>query len=150
MKSLGLIFKSDLAATEHQSFHNFVHFVGALLGKKRSKRSILLEEFDPQDVTMAAMCVLAKMGNVSGTLFEDKNKKEPPLIGSLLTQAVTDVGRPKDKPQKWTAYFNANKGLNYVMSHLATSVSGWKEEWEGTIGRFMCDQYSRWNPDQDL
>ena len=90
------------------------------------------------------------MGNISGTLFEDKKKKEPPLIGSLLTQAVTDVGRPKDKPQKWTAYFNANKGLNYVMSHLATSVSGWKEEWEGTIGRFMCDQYSRWNPDQDL
>ena len=149
MKSLGLIFKSDLAATEHQSFHNFVHFMGALLGKKRSKRSILLDEFDLQDVTMATMCVLAKLGTVSGTIFEDKNKIEPPFIGSLLSQAVTDVGRPKDKPQKWRSYFGTTKGFEYVMSHLAASVSGWRDEWDGTIGKFMCEQYGRWRPDQD-
>ena len=39
MKSLGLIYKLDLSASEHKAFHNFTQYKGSFLGIPRSKKS---------------------------------------------------------------------------------------------------------------
>ena len=60
-----------------------------------------------------------------------------------------DRERPEDDPNKWIDYFNTPDGYDYVMTQLSSAVSGWKDEWEGTVGQFLHDQYGKWRPDTD-
>ncbi len=125
-KAMGIVNKSDLSVSEHQSMHDYIHIIGAFLGSHRSSNSRFVSgSIARRDVCLAAMCVMATASMQSGVQLADRESR---IINKTTAKALrVDESTSKQLPDVaalWIQTYNADPARIgvWIKSRLTSTI----------------------------
>jgi len=143
-KSMGIVNKSDLSVSEHQSMHDYIHIIGTFLGGHRSSNSRFVSgSIARRDVCLAAMCVMATASMQSGVQLADKESR---IVNKTAAKALRlDESVSKQLPDVaalWIQAYNNDSSRigTWIKSRLTSTI----KPRPGSILEYLMISHKDW------